>query len=203
MSLRRTALPLALAASLAGCLSLGDKADLVVYAPQVSVVPDEAWPTLDRTLAIAEPNASTLLDSNRIAVRPKPATLQVYSGAIWADSAPDLVQSALVDSFADHGHFRAVVRPTDGLGADLLLRLDLRHFEAAYAEDAKTPTVVVELQATLVDQRTHQVIGSRRFRAEQAAEREKLPAVVPAFEAALGEVATAMMPWVLETAKDD
>jgi ABC-type uncharacterized transport system auxiliary subunit len=47
------------------------------------------------------------------------------------------------------------------------------------------------------------VIGSRRFRGEQSTEREKLPSVVPAFEAALGEVATAMMPWVLETAKDD
>lgn len=203
MSLRRTALPLALAASLTGCLSLGDKAELVVYAPQVSVVADEAWPTLERTLAISEPNASSLLDSNRIAVRPKPATLQVYSGAIWADSAPDLVQSALVGAFADQGRFRAVVRPTDGLGADLLLRLDLRHFEAVYVEDAKTPTVVVELQATLVDQRTHRVIGSRRFRAEQSTEREKLPSVVPAFEAALGDVATAMLPWVLENAQDD
>ncbi len=203
MSLRRTALPLALAASLAGCLSLGDKAELVVYAPQVTLAPDDAWPTLDRTLAISEPNASSLLDSNRIAVRPKPSTLQVYGGAVWADSAPELVQSALVGAFADQGRFRAVVRPTDGLGADLLLRLDLRHFEALYAEDAKTPTVVVDLQATLMDQRSQRVIGSRRFRAEQRAEREKLPSVVPAFEAALGDVATAMLPWVLETAKDD
>ena len=203
MSLRRTALPLALAASLAGCFSLGDKPELIVYAPQVSLAEDAAWPTLDRTLAIAAPDASTLLDSNRIAVRPRPGTLQVYSGAIWADSAPDLVQSALVGSFAESERFRAVVRPTDGLGADLALRLDLRHFEAVYAEDAKTPTVVVELQATLVDQRAHRVIGSRRFRAEQLAERGKLPSVVPAFEAALGDVATAMLPWVLEAAKDD
>lgn len=203
MILRRATLPLAFAALLSGCFSLGDKPELVVYAPQVTVTPQSAWQQLNQTLAIATPEASTMLDSNRIAVRPKPSTLQVYGGAIWADSAPELVQSVLVDAFADHGHFRAVLRPTDGLGADLLLRLDLRHFEAAYAEDAKTPTVVVELQATLVDQRTHQVIGSRRFRAEQAAEREKLPAVVPAFEAALGEVATAMMPWVLETAKGD
>ncbi|GAB3735799.1 hypothetical protein GCM10028794_15680 [Silanimonas algicola] len=203
MSLRRTALPLVLAVFLAGCLSLGDRAELVVYAPRVSVNAHDAWPTLDRTLAIGKPEASALLDSDRIAVRPGPATLQVYSGAIWADSAPDLVQSALVGSFADQSRLRAVVRPTDGLGADLLLRLDLRHFEAVYVDDAKTPTVVVELQATLVDQRAHRVIDSRRFRAERTTEREKLPSVVVAFEAALGEVATAMLPWVLEAAKDD
>lgn len=201
--LRRSVLTLTLAATLAGCLSLGDKPELVVYAPEVSMALDETWPKLDQTLAIAEPGASALLDSNRIAVRPKPATLQVYGGAIWADSAPDLVQSALVASFSEHDRFRAVVRPTDGLGADLLLRLDLRHFEAVYAEGAKTPTVVVDLQATLVDQRTHRVIGSQRFRAEQVAERKRLPYVVPAFEAALGEVATAMLPWVLDTAKAD
>lgn len=203
MSLRRTALPLALAAVLAGCVSLGDRPELVVYAPQVAIATDVALPAVDRTLAIAAPDASTLLDSNRIAVRPEPGTLQVYSGAIWADSAPNLVQSALVGSFAGSERFRAVVRPTDGLGADFALRLDLRHFEAVYVGDAKAPTVVVELQATLVDQRAHRVIGSRRFRAEQIAERGKLPSVVPAFEAALGEVATAMLPWVLEAAKDD
>lgn len=203
MSLRRIALPFALAVALCGCVSIGDKAELTVYAPDIDFNAKDDWPRIDRTLAIGEPNASTMLDSNRIAVRPKPSTLQVYGGAIWADSAPDLVQAALVDAFAQGEHFRAAVRPTDGVGTDLLLRLDLRHFEAHYGDGADVPTVVVELHATLVDQRLQRVIGSRRFRAEQAADGEKLPEVVPAFETALGGVAAEMMPWVLETAKDD
>ncbi len=203
MSLRRTALPFALAVALSGCVSIGEKAELTVYAPEIDFTAKDEWPRIDRTLAVGEPNASTMLDSNRIAVRPQPSTLQVYGGAIWADSAPDLVQAALVGAFAQGEHFRAVVRPTDGVGTDLLLRLDLRHFEAAYADEADVPTVVVELHATLVDQRAQRVVGSRRFRAEQAAADEKLPEVVPAFEAALGGIAAEMMPWVLEAAKDD
>lgn len=200
MSLRRTTLLIALAVALSGCVSIGEKAELTVYAPEIDFTANDDGPRIDRTLAISEPSASSMLDSNRIAVRPKPSTLQVYGGAIWADSAPALVQAALVDAFAEGEHFRAVVRPTDGVGADLLLRLDLRHFEATYAEEAKLPTVVVELRATLIDQRAQQVIGTRRFRAEHTAEREKLPQVVQAHEVALGEIATAMMPWVLELA---
>lgn len=201
MSLRRTTLLFALAAALSGCVAIGEKAELTVYAPEIEFAAKESWPHVDRTLAISEPNASSMLDSNRIAVRPKPSTLQVYGGAVWADSAPALVQAALIDAFAEGEHFRAVVRPTDSVGADLQLRLDLRHFEAVYAEDAKQPTVVVELHATLVDRSTQQVIGSRRFRAEHEAEREKLPQVVQAYEVALGEIATAMMPWVLDAAE--
>jgi cholesterol transport system auxiliary component len=199
----RLAVPVALTLALAGCVSIGDKAELAVYAPQVRIDAADAPPALDLTLAVGEPNSSTMLDSNRIAVRPRPLTLQVYGGAVWADTAPALVQAALVDAFGESERFRAVVRPTDSIGADRLLRLDLRHFEAVYADGAKRPTVVVELQATLVDQRRHRVIASRRFRAEQPAERERLDDVVPAFEAALGEVATAMLPWLLEAAKGD
>ncbi|MGL6289749.1 MAG: ABC-type transport auxiliary lipoprotein family protein, partial [Silanimonas sp.] len=77
MSLRRTALPFALAAALSGCVSIGDKAELTVYAPDIAFNADDDWPRIDRTLAVGEPNASTMLDSNRIAVRPQPSTLQV------------------------------------------------------------------------------------------------------------------------------
>jgi cholesterol transport system auxiliary component len=189
------------AALLAGCLSIGgDRAELKVYAPQVDLQVQDDWTPVATTLAIAEPSASTALDSNRIAVRPKPELLQVYAGAIWSDAAPVLVQSALIDALGGSERFRAVGRPTDALSADLLLQLDLRHFEAVYAEGAKAPTVVVELQATLIDQRSQRVLSSRRFRAEQACEDEKLPQVVTAFDAALEQAANALAPWLLENA---
>ena len=199
-------LPLSSVAALAllaltGCLSIGgERTELTVYAPQVTISADPAWPRIDRTLAIAEPNTSTALDSNRIAVRPTPAQLQVYAGAIWSDNGPALVQSALVDALGDSGRFRAVVRPIDGIASDLLLRLDLRHFEAVYAEDGKHPTVVVELQATLLDPRGNRVLATRTFRAEEASADEDLPEVVAAFDAALEATATAITPWLLESA---
>ncbi len=210
MSRRRFAYRLGIAATaalmlaLTGCVSIGgDRATLKVFAPQIDPEMDAAWPSIDRTLAIAEPSSSTALDSTRIAVRPNPAQLQVYAGVIWSDSAPALVQSALVNALGDSGRFRAVLRPTDATAADLLLRLDLRHFEAHYAEGAVLPTVVVELQATLVDLRAHRVLASRRFRAEEGSAGEAVPKVVAAFEAALEATARALTPWVLEKAAGD
>lgn len=195
-------LPPALALfALSGCLSIsGDKAVLEVYAPQVRLAADAGGLRSTLTLAIDEPEASLALDSNRIAVRPTPAQLQVYAGAIWSDHAPALVQSALIGALHESGRFRAVTRPTDPVAADLLLRLELRHFEAVYADGAKLPTVVIELQATLIDQRAHRVLATRRFRTEEASPGKQLPTVVEAFEAALAGTAQALGPWVLENA---
>jgi cholesterol transport system auxiliary component len=200
---RSVAVLVALAALtlLPGCVSLGDKPVLTVYAPQVALPADDRLPRLDASLAIAEPNASTLLDSNRIAVRPEPNRLQVYAGAVWADAAPALVQAVLVDALGEGEPFRAVVRPSDNVGTEYLLRLDLRHFEVAFAGDRKAGVAHVELQATLVEKRRQRVLASRRFVAEAPAGRGRLSDAVPAFEAALTEVAGALRAWVLETAK--
>lgn len=188
---------------LVGCFSIGgDKAELKVYAPQIDMSTDAAWPALERSLAVGEPHASTALDSPRIAVRPTPTQLQVYAGAIWADTAPAIVQASLVDALASSERFTAVVRPTDAVAAELLLRLDLRHFETVYGEDRRRPTVLVEVNATLIEQGSQRVLGSRRFRHEQVTDKD-LPSVVTAFEAALQALATDMTPWVLDVGAGD
>jgi len=199
MRARLPLLALLLPAMLSGCFSIGgDKTKLEVYAPRVDLKADAAWPSLKATLAIGEPTASTALDSNRIAVRPAPGRLQVYAGAIWSDNAPVLVQSALVSGFGQSDRFTSVTRPTSDVAADLLLQLDLRQFEAVYSNDASAPTVVIELQATLIDQRKQQVLGTRTVRIEQASEKKELREVVPMFESALTQAAATLVPWVLE-----
>jgi len=193
------AAPLLLA--LAGCFSLGgDRTELAVYAPRIVLEADAGWPSIQRTLAIGEPTASSVLDSNRIAVRPDPQRLQVYAGAVWSDSAPSLVQSALVSAFDQAGRFTAVGRTTSDAPSDLLLQLDLLQFEAVYADSAGNPTAVVALKATLIDQRERRVLGSRVVTAEVPADGTQLPEVVPAFEAALVESARQLVPWVLKQA---
>lgn len=186
---------------LAGCVQIGrERPELAVYAPRVAISVDPDWPRLALTLAIAEPQSSTALDSPRIAVRPQPGRLQVYAGAAWSDRAPALVQAALVDAFDQSGRFAAVTRPTGELGTDLRLDLDLRQFEAVYAEGADAPTATLELQATLVDVRQGRVLATRLLRIEEPAERSRLTAVIPRFEAALSAAGQALVPWVLEKA---
>jgi len=110
------------------------------------------------------------------------------------------VQAALVDAFDQSGRFAAVTRPTGELGTDLRLDLDLRQFEAVYAEGADAPTATLELQATLVDVREGRVLATRLLRIEEPAERSRLTAVIPRFEAALSAAGQALVPWVLEKA---
>lgn len=206
MSLRsrlptRTVLAVLATLLLAGCVHIGrDRPELTIYAPQVAITVDPAWPRLPLTLAIAEPQSSTALDSPRIAVRPGPGRLQVYAGVAWSDRAPALVQAALVDAFDQSGRFAAVTRPTGELATDLRLDLELRQFEAVYAEGASTPRVTLVLQATLVDARRGRVLATRALRVEEAAENSRLTSVIPRFEAALSAAGQTLVPWVLEAA---
>jgi cholesterol transport system auxiliary component len=71
---------------------------------------------------------------------------------------------------------------------DLLLDTELRRFEAVYASVDEAPTVVVELQASLVDGRKGTRIASFDSRAEVKAARNDRSAVVAAFEQATGKV---------------
>lgn len=186
---------------LAGCISLGGSpVEKTLYAPNPRIETDPDWPRVPLSLAIGEPLAGSLLDSRRIVVRPEPARLAVYAGALWADEAPLLVQSLLVRHFADSGRFAAVSRPTGTFAADLLLELELRHFEAVYADGALLPEVRIELQATLIDAQAQRVLASRVLRSVQASEGKALPAVMAAFEAALAANSRELLPWVLAEA---
>ena len=143
--------PLAALVLLAGCAAIGGpKTEVSIYAPQTRVQADPAWPAVDWQLTVGTPDTHALLDSQRIAVRPSPDRLQTYKGARWADTAPELVQLALVEAFEDSGKIQAVSRWGGGRG-DFGLYTDLRAFETIY--EGGTPKVVVEIQARLVGHR--------------------------------------------------
>lgn len=186
------------AALLVGCFSIGgEKAELTVYAPLPVVAKQDSWPTVDWSLAIAEPSSSTALDSPQIAVRPKPGQLQVYAGAVWSDSAPALLQSTLVRAFSAADVFDGVALQQAGIGSDRLLQLDIVQFEAVYTERGEPPQVVLAVNATLVDSRRLRPLASRSFRVVREAPGEKLREVMPVFEQALADLAGEMIGWSL------
>jgi cholesterol transport system auxiliary component len=153
---------------LAGCLGIGGGKgapsrvfDLQPPA-QATVQPPQP-----QQLAIGEPRAGQMLDSNRIAVRPTAAELQVYRGVSWRDPAPRLLHEALLRAFEDAGAFAAVTRVGSGMRGELLLLLDLRRFEAVYAAPGGPPQAQIELQATLLQGARGKALGSRRISATQ------------------------------------
>lgn len=187
---------------LAGCGVLPKRELIALYRPEAVVATDPAWPQANWQLRIARPYADDAHDSARILVRPQPGELQVYKGAAWTQPAPDLVLDTLLRAFDDSGRVAGVGRRGEGVGADYELLLDLRRFEADYADGA-APTARIALGARLVRNDDDRVVASRVFEADAPADGTAVAAVDRAFAQGLGTVATQLIGWTLDEGRRD
>ncbi|HYG05942.1 MAG TPA: ABC-type transport auxiliary lipoprotein family protein [Stenotrophomonas sp.] len=190
--------------ALSGCsiLSSGSREPVTIFAPDVRVTPDPAWPEATWQLTIVKPTASRLVDSPRINVRPTPGELQVYQGASWAQPATDMVEGTVVRAFEDSGRITGVGRASDGIRADYRLVLDLRRFESDYAGQA-LPAATVELNAKLLHSADQRVVASRTFLVAQRATATDVGTVALAFEQALQKATHELVGWTLATGRQD
>lgn len=192
------------AVALGGCsiLSSGTREPATIFAPDVRVAPDPAWPQVTWQLTIVKPSASRLVDSPRINVRPTPPELQVYKGASWAQPATDMVEGTVVRAFEDSGRITGVGRASDGIRADYRLVLDLRRFESDYAGQA-LPSATIELSAKLLHSSDQRVVASRTFLVAKPASTTDVTAVAAAFEQALQQASHDLVGWTLQTGQQD
>jgi cholesterol transport system auxiliary component len=198
---RRAAFWATMAAMLAmgGCALLGGSRDpATIYAPQVAPAPDPAWPALDWQLSISRPEASRIVGTTRIAVRPVPGELQVYKGALWAKAPDEQLQDALLGEFEASGKLRAVARQGSGMAADHRLELDVRRFDADYAGNA-APAATIEVGAMLLGGENRDVIASRNFVQAVPAAGTDPAQVSQAFGQALQSIAHDIAGWTLQS----
>lgn len=189
---------------LSGCsvLAGGDRQSTTIYAPQVRVAADPAWPQVNWQLSIAKPSAARLVDSPRINVRPTPGELEVYRGATWSQPATDMLEDTLLRGFEDSGRISAVARIATGIRSDYKLTTDLRRFEADY-RGGDMPAATIELNAKLIHSIDQRVVASRTFLVAEPATSTELPHVAHAFEGALDKVATELIGWTLVSGQQD
>lgn len=192
----RIATALLAAAGLAGCALGGDKVAPTVFAPQPEYRADPAWPKVGWQLAISRPEASRMLDSTRIAVRPVPGELQVYKGALWSRTPVEMLEDGVLRTLEDSGRIHAVARQGSGMSADYRLVMDVRHFEADYAS-GPTPSAVLEVSAKLVHAHDKTVVASRVFRQVQPATGTGIALVADAFAQVLASGSNEIAGWVL------
>lgn len=199
----RAMLVLAALAVLSGCSLLGGgKRDPVtIYSPQVQVQPDPSWPQVDWQLAITKPSAARLVDSPRISVRPVPGELQVYRGAVWAQTPTDLLEGAVLRALEDSGRIPAVGRVATGLRADYRLAMDVRRFEADYSSGG--PAATIEVAAKLLHNTDQRVVAARTFEQARPAATTDIDSVAAAFEQALGTLTTEIAGWTLAQGQAD
>lgn len=194
------ALPLTGALSACGgLLPQAAPSNLYTLSPKTTFSPD--LPRADWQLVVEEPYAAGGLDTQRIAIYTNPYEVKYYAEARWAERAPRMVQTLLVESFENTGKIVSVGRQSVGLRSDFNLKSELREFQAELKDGKTVPDVYVALQSKLIAQPRQQIIASATFERRETAKNASTLGVVEAFDEALGKVLRDTVQWVMTTAK--
>lgn len=190
----------ALALLLAGCDILPkvqEPVDLYTLTPKTSYGGD--LPKVSWQLVVEEPIAAAGIDTARIVLSHTPFTLEYYANAAWTDNAPAMVQTLIIESFESTGSIVAVGREAIGLRPDYVLKTDLREFQADYQGQSSIPTVVIRMNAKLVEMPQRRIIASNTFEERVKAAGTAFPDVLAAFDDALGQVIKGIVVFTLTT----
>jgi phospholipid/cholesterol/gamma-HCH transport system substrate-binding protein len=168
----------------------GTPAQKVTYDLRAPQNLGPAGRTLEGQLAIPEPTAVAMLETQRMLFSPV-KDYPNFSDFLWADSIPKLLQARLIDSFENYDIAHAPLRAADVGQTDYQLLIDVRRFRiTAEAE----PAVEIGLSARLLD-KNGKVIAARLFEDSQKLDRIEPPAAADAFSNAFGRIAKEMIGW--------
>ncbi|MCG2645216.1 MULTISPECIES: ABC-type transport auxiliary lipoprotein family protein [Bradyrhizobium] len=149
--------------------------------------------TLSASLAIPEPTAVAMLQTQRMLFSPV-GDIKGFADFLWADSIPKLVQARLIDSFENYDIAHAPLRTTDLGQADYQLLIDIRRFRIATEGE---PRAEIGLSARLVD-KNGKVIASRLIETSEKLDKVEPAAAVTAFDAAFARVARELIGWTVQ-----
>ena len=181
--------------------SVTEEIDLYDLTPKSTY--DDNLPRVDWQLVIELPEATSAVNSNRVALKPDPTSVKYYAKARRVDRAPNLVQNLLIESFENSNKIVAVGRQAIGLTADYNLKTELREFQAEYYDAvADGPRVHVQLNAKIVKEPEGLIVASRNFEFEQDVLSDDLPLIIRSFDEALGKVIKRSVVWTLITIND-
>jgi len=186
----------------------GERSQLYVLTPK-STYPEEL-PKVEWQLLVEQTASPAGLDTQRIAVAYSPIELDYFARTNWTDRAPEMVLRLLVESFENSGKIIAVGRDSIGLRSNIVLKTELREFQAEYnritvsgssAEGAtgsgKAPAIRVRIAAKLVKMPQRIITASRTFEYVVQAEKNSMEAIVGAFDQALGKTLKGIVTWTL------
>lgn len=123
-----------------------------------------------KTLLINPPHAAAGFDSTRIIYLREPHKLDYYALSQWVDPPARMLGPLLVAAIEKTGALRAVLlMPAAGAGE---LRLDTQIIRLQQEFQTRPSQVRLTLRATLVDDRTRQVLAWQEFDAVEAASSE-------------------------------
>jgi cholesterol transport system auxiliary component len=191
--LLRGALPLALAASLAGCISLGGKVpeSLLELTPTAQLAPGTAINgDMANAIAVVEPEASAALDVNRVPVQVDDTNIAYLKDAVWVEKPAKLFRRLLGETIRAKGNRLVISTDDPALTPKTQLRGTLRQF----GYDARSSTVVVSYDA--IRDVNGQTVQTKRFESRVAGVAPQAGPVGAALNQAANEVAGQVADWI-------
>jgi len=149
-----------------------------------------------RTLLVARPQATAVLTTDRILVKPDPATVTYLPDARWGDELPAVVQSLLIRSISETGRIGYVGRSDAGPVPDKAMLVRIDAFEVQEVP-AGGYLVAVDMDLTILNDRDQTVVASRRFQDTARIPDDQPATIVGAFQAILDAVLPAIADWAV------
>jgi len=186
--MRLAALWLLAAAGLAGCSIFKSNAPVEqVYVLRPSA-PVAATSTVPGGLAVPRPAVDPGLESPRIALVRPGNRMDYYASARWGGSLSEVLHSLIGQRLRASGAFGVVDTDRGGFGAQYVLNVSVRRFEAEYGADPEgAPTARVVLECTVADRGARRTLGSFDVTTSVPADANRMGAVVAALERAANE----------------
>ncbi len=143
-------------------------------------------------LAVAEPTALLMLDTQKILVRPQAPESPTFADAKWADNLPKLIQAKIVQSLDNSHYFKAVVRQAEDLKSDYRLMLEIRTFQISTGPQTAAEC---ELSAKVVGE-DGRIVATQVFRGAVPTKVSDAAAAAAALNQAFEKVASELVPWL-------
>lgn len=159
-------------------------------ADRLSTPPASSDKALTTQIALPEPTALVVFETQKILIAPTPGELKPLEEGQWADSIPRLVQAKLVDSLENAG-FAHVAKAMDGFTPDVQLLLEIRAFQIIPGAD---PTARIEIYAKWLGA-DGKIADQRSFEATASATAVTGPAAAAALNAAFQKIARDIVAW--------
>jgi phospholipid/cholesterol/gamma-HCH transport system substrate-binding protein len=171
----------------------GTPAQKVTYDLQAPQNPGPVGKTLKGQLAIPEPTAVAMLETQRFLFSPA-KDYPGFADSIWADAIPKLLQARLIESFENYDIAHAPLRVADLGQSDFQLLVDVRRYRISTDTG---PAAEIGLSARIVD-KNGKVIASRLFEDAEKFDKVEPPAAVAAFNDAFGRIAKDVIAWTVQ-----
>jgi phospholipid/cholesterol/gamma-HCH transport system substrate-binding protein len=170
----------------------GTPAQKIIYDLHAPADFAPAGKTIKGQLAIPEPTAVVMLETQRMLFSPA-KDYPGFAEAQWADSIPKLLQARLIESFENYDIAHAPLRSADGVQFDDQLMIDIRRFQIS--TDAE-PIANIALSARILD-KDGKVLAARLFEQGQKLDKVEPPAAAAAFTDAFGRLAKDVIAWTV------